>query len=447
MASHAEYTRALVTQQVPQADHASTATISRIPGFYRLDMVARHAELRARFDLNDEELRCLASADELGLGRADKMVENCVGVFGLPIGLGLNLRLNERDWPVPMVVEEPSVVAAVSNSCRTVRAAGGFRGEADPPIMIGQVQILDVPDINAAVRALHVHHERILATANAVAPNMVRRGGGAVDTEVRVFKEPQPMLVLHLLIDCCEAMGANAVNGMAEGVAPLVSELTGGRVVLRILSNLADRRRARANCRIPEELLATGDLQGGEVAQGIVDACLLAHVDPYRAATHNKGVMNGIDAVAIATGNDWRGIEAGAHAFAARNGRYTSLTNWWRDNGHLCGSIDLPMAVGVVGGSTQVHPAIAVVHKMMGRPSARELAALMAAVGLAQNMGALRALASEGIQRGHMTLHARSVALAAGATDSEVGAVAAGLVGSGRINLDNATRLVRELRN
>jgi len=423
-----------------------TQALSRIPGFYRLGIDARHSELKDRFNLSDEEVRCLANADELGLGRADKMVENCVGVFGLPIGLGLNLRLNGRDWPVPMVVEEPSVVAAVSNSCRIVRASGGFEGDADPGIMIGQVQVLDIPDLNAAVRALHTHHDRILATANAVAPNMVKRGGGAIDTEVRVFKEPQPMVVLHLLIDCCEAMGANAVNGMAEGVAPLVAELTGGRVVLRILSNLADRRRARAHCRIPEHLLTTGDYDGAEVAQGIVDAYLLAHVDPYRAATHNKGVMNGIDAVAIATGNDWRGIEAGAHAFAARSGRYTSLTRWWREDGHLCGSIDVPMAVGVVGGSTQVHPAIRVVHKIMGRPSAQELATLMAAIGLAQNMGALKALASEGIQRGHMTLHARSVALAAGADEAEVGEVAARLVRLGTIKLDAAQDLLAQIR-
>lgn len=420
---------------------------SRIPGFYRLDLSARHDEIQERFNLDDRELRCLANGDELGLNRADKMVENCVGIFGLPLGLGLNLNLNGKDWPVPMVVEEPSVVAAVSNSCRIVRQSGGFVGDADPGVMIGQVQILGFEDLNAAVRALHVNHDRILEVANSVHPNMKKRGGGAIDTEVRVFTDPQPMIVLHLLIDCCEAMGANAVNAMAEGVAPLVEELTGGRVVLRILSNLADKRRARVHCAIPEKLLATGNFDGAEVAQGIADAYLLAAVDPYRAATHNKGIMNGIDPVAIATGNDWRGIEAGAHAFAARDGRYTSLTRWWREDGHLHGSIDIPMAVGVVGGSTQVHPAIAVVHKIMGHPTAQELATLMAAVGLAQNLGALKALASEGIQRGHMTLHARSVALAAGADSDEVAEIAGAMVRMGTVKVDVAKTLLAERRN
>ncbi len=369
------------------------------------------------------------------------MVENCVGVFGLPIGLGLNVRINGADYAVPMVVEEPSVVAAVSHTSRIVRSAGGFEASADPSVMIGQIQVLDVPDVGGARRRLEEHAVEIVATANAAHPSMAARNGGARTLEVRAFSTPYPMLVVHLLIDCADAMGANTVNTMAEAVAPRIAELTGGRVNLRILSNLADRRCARATCRVPEGLLAKKGYSGADVAQGIVDAYQFAAVDPYRAATHNKGVMNGIDAVAIATGNDWRSIEAGAHAYAARDGRYTSLTRWWREDGALCGSIELPMAVGVVGGSTGVHPTIAVIRKIVGAKSAQELSMIMAAVGLAQNMAALKALATEGIQRGHMSLHARSLALSVGAEGAEVDRIAAAMVQMGQVKLDVARRL------
>ncbi len=415
---------------------------SRIPGFYRLDVDARHGKLREQFGLSDEDLAVLRDASRLDLGRADKMVENCVGVFGLPIGLGLNFLINGRDYAVPMVVEEPSVVAAVSNMARTVRQGGGFTADADPSLMIGQVQVLDVPDSDGAVARLRAARERIIDKANAVHPNMKRRGGGARDLEVRCFGEPYPMIVVHIIADCGEAMGANAINAMAEGVAPLIEELTGGRVNLRILSNLADRRRARARCRIPELLLAGNGFSGTDVAEGIVQAYRFAAVDPYRAATHNKGIMNGVDAVAIATGNDWRSVEAGAHAFAARDGRYTSLTKWWREDGHLHGSIELPMAVGVVGGSTNVHPTIRVMRKILAVESAAELGMVMASVGLAQNLGALRALATEGIQRGHMSLHARQIALAAGAEGDEVDVVAQQLVAMGKIKVDVARDLL-----
>ena len=419
---------------------------SRIPGFYRLDVDTRHDELRQRFGLQEDELRVLRDASRLDVDRADKMVENCVGVFGLPIGLGLNFCVNGVDYAVPMVVEEPSVVAAVSNMARTVRLAGGFEADADESVMIGQVQILDSPEPEKAVAALNAARQRIIDKANAVHPNMRRRGGGAREIEVRAFDDPFEMLVLHLLVDCGEAMGANAINAMAEGVAPLVEELTGGRVNLRILSNLADRRCARATCSIPELLLAGNGYAGRDVAEGIVQAYRFAAVDPYRAATHNKGVMNGIDAVAIATGNDWRSIEAGAHAYAARKGRYTSLTKWWRESGSLHGSIELPMAVGVVGGSTTVHPTVQVMRKIINIESAAELAMVMAAVGLAQNMGALRALATEGIQRGHMGLHARSVALSAGAEGDEVQRVADELVSLGRIKVDVAREVLLSIR-
>lgn len=419
---------------------------SRIPGFYTLTLDDRHEALRSRFGLDDQDLALLRAGGGLPFSRADKMVENCIGVFGLPVGLGLNFTINGRDYAVPMVVEEPSVVAAVSNMARTVRAGGGFTAEADDGIMIAQVQVVDVPDLAAGAAALEAAEDHILAKANAVHPNMAARGGGARGIEVRRFDAPWPMLVLHLLVDCSDAMGANAVNAMAEGVAPLVSELTGGRVYLRILSNLADRRRAQASCRIPEALMAGKGFEGAGVAEGVVQAWRFAAVDPYRAATHNKGVMNGIDAVAIATGNDWRGVEAGAHAYAARDGRYTSLTRWWREDGHLCGSIDLPMAVGTVGGSTKVHPVLGVLRKILGVESARELAMVMACVGLAQNLGALRALATEGIQRGHMSLHARSVALAVGADEREVDQVARLLVARGRVKHDEAERILRDLR-
>lgn len=430
------------SQNLPSATERS----SRIPGFYRLDVLARHDALRDRFGLGEDEVQILRDGGRLDVERADKMVENCVGVFGLPIGLGLNFQINGQDYAVPMVVEEPSVVAAVSNMARTVRQAGGFTADADPAMMIGQVQILDAPNAEAAVLSLEARREELIAKANEVHPNMARRGGGCRDIEVRSFEEPYAMVVLHLIVDCGEAMGANAINAMAEGVAPLVEEITGGRVHLRILSNLADRRRARASCRVPELLLAGNGYSGAEVAEGIVQAYRFAAVDPYRAATHNKGVMNGIDAVAIATGNDWRGVEAGAHAFAARDGHYTSLTRWWREDGHLCGSIELPMAVGVVGGSTNVHPTLKVMRKILSVESATELAMVMAAVGLSQNMGALRALATEGIQRGHMSLHSRSVALAAGAEGDEVQRVADELVRLGQVKLDVAREILLSLR-
>jgi hydroxymethylglutaryl-CoA reductase len=418
---------------------------SRIPGFYKLPPESRLAELSTRFGLTPHDLAILRDGGSLDLARADKMVENCIGVLGLPIGLGLNFVINGQDYVVPMAVEEPSIVAAVSHIARLVRDHGGFVADADPAVMIAQVQVVDVPDLAAAEQALWAGRAHLLARANAMHPGLAARGGGARDIEVRVFKTPHPMLVLHLLVDCCDAMGANAVNTMAEGVAPLVEAMTHGRVCLRILSNLADRRLARASCSIPEEALQTKDFTGPEVADGIVQAARFAAVDPYRAATHNKGVMNGIDAVAVATGNDWRGVEAGAHAYAARGGRYTSLTEWWREGGRLHGRIELPLAVGTVGGSTGVHPTIGVLRKLLGIDSARELAGVMAAVGLSQNLGAIKALATEGIQRGHMSLHARQVALAVGAEGELVDRVARVLVERGEIKADAARAVLAEL--
>ncbi len=414
---------------------------SRIPGFYQLDMRSRHRELAQRFDLTEEEIGLLRGAGVDGLAIADKMVENCVGVLRLPIGLGLNFQVNGRDYVVPMAVEEPSVVAAASNMARIIRASGGFSAGASESLMIAQVQVLAIDDPILARAAIEQATDRILDAANQRHPNMVARGGGAKSLEVRLLDTEPQMLVVHLLVDCRDAMGANIVNDMAEGVAPLIEEVSGGRVRLRILSNLADRRLARAHCAIREDLLARQGREGSAVAEGVVEAYRFAAADPYRAATHNKGVMNGIDAVGIATGNDWRGLEAGAHAYAARNGRYEPLTRWWRKDGYLHGEIELPMAVGTVGGSTRVQPTLRVLQKLLGAESAQELAMVMCAVGLAQNLGALCALATEGIQRGHMSLHARSVALAAGISHDRIDDVAAKLVRIGDFSASAAREI------
>ena len=414
---------------------------SRIPGFYRLDVENRHQELQRRFDLSDEDLGVLRGSRVDAIGIADKMVENCVGVLGLPVGLGLNFEVNGKDYVVPMAVEEPSVVAAASNTARIIRSSGGFAANVAESLMIAQVQVLGMDDVSRARAAIEGAEERILHTANRRHPNMVARGGGAKAIEVRRPEADPEMLIVHLLVDCRDAMGANLVNDMAEGVASLIEEISGGRVRLRILSNLADRRLAVARCAIREELMRRPGHSGAAVAEGVVEAYRFAAVDPYRAATHNKGIMNGIDAVGIATGNDWRGLEAGAHAYAARNGRYEPLTRWWRADGHLHGEIELPMAVGTVGGSTRVHPTLRVLRKLLRVDDAKELGMVMAAVGLAQNLGALSALAAEGIQRGHMRLHARSVALAAGVAEDRVEDVASKLVRLNQYSASAAKRI------
>jgi hydroxymethylglutaryl-CoA reductase len=371
-----------------------------------------------------------------------------VGTHALPLGIAPNFLINDRDYLIPMAIEEPSVVAAASFMARIVRDAGGFRTCSTEPVMIAQMQVLDVPDPWAAKFDLLCQKQRLLELANQTDPVVVSLHGGARDVEMRVFADTPlgPMLVIHLLYDTRDAMGANTVNTAAEALAPLVEEITGGRVHLRILSNLADRRLARAKCTIPPKLLAFGDYSGERVIQGIVEAYTFAAVDPYRAATHNKGIMNGIDAVAVACGQDWRAIEAGAHVYAVRDGRYTSLSTWTRDpQGNLVGTLELPLAVGTVGGATRVHPGAKVGLKILAVQTARELAEVMAAVGLAQNLGALRALSTEGIQRGHMALHARQVAIAAGATGDQVPAVAARLVTEGKIRLDRAQEILAEI--
>jgi hydroxymethylglutaryl-CoA reductase len=377
------------------------------------------------------------------------MIENVVGVMGLPLGLGMNLLVNDKQYIVPMVVEEPSVVAALSSACKLVRAAGGFKAQSTDPILIGQIQIVNLPDIDAAKRALRERSHEIVNLANSFHPNMVARGGGAREIEMFVHPLPssgKPMLVVHLLVDTRDAMGANLVNGMCEGVAPLVETISGGEVFLRILSNLTDKALVRASCRIPVASLSGRGYSGEQARDGIIVAADFAAVDPYRAATHNKGVMNGIDPVAIATGNDWRAIEAGAHAYAARSGRYSSLTEWWADEaGNLCGSIEIPIKVGTVGAPLESNPTVALNLRLLGVESATELAEVMGCVGLAQNFAAIRALATEGIQTGHMTLHARSVVTAAGASEQVFDEALDRLVQSGIIKVWKAQEIINEI--
>jgi hydroxymethylglutaryl-CoA reductase len=424
---------------------------SRIPQFYKLSVEERVKAVHERGLLTASDFRALSSGRHtLDLAAADKMIENVVGVMGLPLALGMNLVVNGRQYIVPMVVEEPSIVAALSSASKLVRQCGGFAAEATDPVLIGQIQVVHLPDIERAKQRLGKRKQEIISLANSFHPNMVARGGGARDIELFVHPLPstgRPMLVVHLLVDTRDAMGANLVNGMCEGVAPLIESITGGEVFLRILSNLTDRSLARASCTIPVELLAGRGYSGEQARDGIITAAEFAAVDPYRAATHNKGVMNGIDPLAIATGNDWRAIEAGAHAFAARGGRYTSLTSWRTDDqGNLCGSIELPIKVGIVGGPLESNPTVALNLRLLGVASATELAEVMAAVGLAQNFAAIRALATEGIQKGHMTLHARSVVTAAGAPKEMFDEVLDRVIQSGVIKVWKAQEIVRDLQ-
>ncbi len=421
---------------------------SRISGFYKRTLAERAALVARWAALSPDEQAILEGRAGLDAAQADHMIENVVGVFGLPLGIATNFQVNGQDYLIPMVIEEPSVVAAVSNAARLFRAGGGFTASSDDPIMIGQIQVLEVANLEAATTAVLNDKARLLVIADEVGGSIVKRGGGARDLEVRLFPETPvgPMLVVHLLYDCRDAMGANAVNTATEHLAPHIEALTGGRVNLRILSNLTDRRKARAEGVIPAVELATDTLPGEAVVKAIVEAGAFAEVDPYRAATHNKGIMNGIDPVIIATGNDWRAIEAGAHAYAARSGTYTSLTRWRQNaDGSLHGSIELPLSVGIVGGATRVHPAAQVALKILGIESAQQLAEIIAAVGLAQNLAAIRALATEGIQRGHMSLHAKQLAVAAGAEGDLIPRIVQTMIEEGNIRLERARQLLQEL--
>ncbi len=415
---------------------------SLISGFYKLTTKQRLALVKEFANLSEEECNLLQNTGSLPLEAADRMIENVVGAFPLPLGIGVNFLINNKDYLIPMAIEEPSVVAAASYAAKMVREGGGFHTSSTPPVMVGQIQAVDINDPGAA--KLHVLEAKaeILKKANDQDPVLASVGGGAKDLDAKVISTAiGPMLITELHVDCRDAMGANAVNTMAEAVAPMIERITGGRVYLRIISNLATKRLAKASCTVPKEALG-----GEEVVDGIVNASAFAVADPYRAATHNKGVMNGIIAVILATGNDHRAIEAGAHAYAAINGQYTSLSMWDKnENGDLEGKIELPMAVGLIGGAVRTHPIAKIALKILGVKTANEFAEVLAAVGLAQNLGALRALAHEGIQRGHMSLHARNIAVTAGAKEELIDLVAERMVKERKIRMDRAKELIKEL--
>ena len=422
---------------------------SRIPNFRALTPAQRFEHIARAASLTDEEVALLAAPGALGLARANGMVENVIGTFELPLGVAGNFTVNGRDYLVPMAVEEPSVVAAASFMAKLAREGGGFEASSTGPLMRAQVQVLGVTDPYGARQALLRGRDRILEIANSRDKVLIGLGGGCRDIEVHVFGDTPrgAMVVMHLIVDVRDAMGANTVNTMAEAVSPLVEKLTGGTVRLRILSNLADLRLARARVRLAPAVLATRDRSGEEVVEGVIDAYTFAAIDPYRAATHNKGIMNGVDPVIVATGNDWRAVEAGAHAYACRSGRYTSLTTWEKDaTGALVGTIEMPMPVGLVGGATKTHPLARLALKILDVKSAQELGEVAVAVGLAQNLGALRALATEGIQRGHMALHARNIALVAGATGDEIDSVAKQMAAEHDVRTDRAVALLEALR-
>ena len=422
---------------------------SRIPGFYNKSVNERR-ELLSHMLGQDADAAGFFPEDPLELETADKMIENVIGTFPLPLGLGLNFLINGKEYAVPMAVEEASVVASASSIAKIVRGAGGFHAEASERIMIGQIQVVGCPDFAAAKSAILDEKATLIEQCNAAYPSLQARGGGVRDLEVRLLNESAEsaysrMLVVHLYVDTCDAMGANMINTMAEHIAPRVEFLSKGKVYLRILSNYADRCLAKATCTIPSELLKSKTFSGEAVRDGVIHAYEFAASDPYRAVTHNKGIMNGIDPVVIATGNDWRAVEAGAHAYAARSGQYSSMSVWSKDEeGNLKGELELPMSIGTVGGATRVHPMAKRSLQLLDIQSAKELAQVIVAVGLAQNLGALKALATDGIQKGHMALHARSVAIAGGATGELIEAVAQKMIETNEIRAGKAKELVEE---
>jgi hydroxymethylglutaryl-CoA reductase len=418
---------------------------SRWPGFYKLSIEERRAAAAEMLGIEVQELVIALGDGGLHADKADKIIENVVGTFSLPFALALNVQINGKDFIAPMVVEEPSVVAAASNAAKMIREGGGFHGEADEPIMIAQVQLDDVPDGALATRRIKQHIGELMALGDLAVPGLVQRGGGMRGIEPRDLGEG--LFVVHLHVDCRDAMGANLVNTVAEAMSGRIEELCGGRIGLRILSNLCDRRKVRITCRVPASALASEGFNGAEVRDGVVRASRFAERDPYRATTHNKGIMNGLDAVVIATGNDWRAVEAGAHAYAARSGTYRPLCVWRKDGEDLFGELEVPLSLGTVGGPSRVHDAARLGLRVVGASSATELAMVAASVGMASNLAALRALATEGIQRGHMALHARSVAIAAGALGADVERVAHRIHDLGQVTLDAAKRVLAELHH
>ena len=417
---------------------------SRISGFYKTTLKERVSILAERAELTPEEVELLSSGGGLELEAADRMIENVLGTMAYPFGVAVNFRVNGRDYIVPMAIEEPSVVAAASNMARLMREGEGIRTNSTDPVMIGQIQVLDVPDMEKAISSIEDAKGSLIEGANKLDPVLVRFGGGAKDIEIRPIEtETGIMLIIHLLVDCRDAMGANAVNTMCEALAPRIEELTGGRVLLRIISNLADRRLVHVEATVKKE-----DIGGEDAVDAIIDAWAFADADPYRASTHNKGIMNGTIAVALAAAQDHRALEAGAHAYAARTGRYRSLSRWYKNGeGDLVGVLEMPMAVGIVGGATKTHPMARLALKIMGISTARELGEIMAAVGLAQNLGALRALTQEGIQRGHMRLHARNLVVMAGAEGEQIEKAVEALIQTGAIRFDKAQEIVHSIKD
>ena len=416
---------------------------SQISGFYKLTPKERMKIVRDFADLTEQEVKNLETSSSLNIELADRMIENVIGTFSLPLGVAMNFRINKKDYIIPMAIEEPSIVAAATYAAKMARKKGGFFTSSTDPIMIGQIQAVNIKDPFAAKIKILSEKNQIIKKANEQDPMLVSVGGGAKDLEVKIIEtKTGPMVITELLVDCRDAMGANAVNTMAEAIAPIIERITGGRVYLRIISNLAVKRLARAYVVVDKAVLG-----GEEVVNGIVEAYNFAAADPYRAATHNKGILNGIIGVVIVTGNDHRAIEAGAHAYAVRNGQYSTLSFWEKNNdGDLVGSIELPMAVGLIGGATKVHPTAKVAIKILGVKSANELGEVIAAVGLAQNLGALRALAHEGIQRGHMSLHARNVAISAGAKGELIDRIVEQMISEHKIRLDRAKELLEEYK-
>ncbi|MEY8365310.1 hydroxymethylglutaryl-CoA reductase, degradative [Anaerovoracaceae bacterium 41-7] len=416
---------------------------SSYSGFFKLDTEARMREVAEFAGLSIAEQEVLRSADSLDMDKADHMVENVIGRFALPMGVAINFIINGKDVVIPMVTEEPSVIAACSNAAKMARAAGGFTASTSGNIMIAQIQMLRVPAPFAAKSMILEKEEEILRICNEKDPVLVSFGGGAKDVEVRIIDSAEgPMVIVHLLVDTLDAMGANAVNTMAETVSPYIEELTGGIAELRILSNLADRRVVRARATWKKEAVG-----GVEVVEKILSAYAFAAADPYRAATHNKGIMNGIIPVVLATGNDTRAIESGAHAYAARNGRYTSLTTWEKNaEGDLVGCIEMPMAVGLVGGATKIHPAAQTAVKILDVKTAAELGQIIASAGLANNLAAMKALATEGIQRGHMSLHARNLASTVGAKGEMLEKIVKQMVAEKNVRIEYAAALFEQYK-
>lgn len=424
----------------------------KLKRFYKKTFIEKINTLKEAGAITEEDEQLLLNGGlELPKDIGEHMIENYIGNYSLPFGTALNFVIDDKDVIVPMAVEEPSVIAAASFAAKLLGSAGGFQTEVNSRKMIGQVALKNVSQIQKAIESLDAHKEDILSRANEAHPSIVKRGGGAKEMEVRLIEaDPQEQtpefLVVHLHIDTKEAMGANIVNTMMEGIAPYLEELTNGSALMRILTNYGAECLATARCCIPAHKLKTGSFTGDEVRDRIIEAAQFAWADPYRAVTNNKGIMNGVDAVVVASGNDWRAIEAGVHAYASRSGQYRSLSKWSADEeGNLLGELTLPLPIGTVGGSIGIHPAAKFSHRLMDKPDAQMLERIIVSVGLAQNFAAIRALVTEGIQKGHMGLQARSLAISAGAKGSQVEAVANELKKAPHMNLKTAKELLKKL--